>query len=312
MIVASQLALWLATRTGISGAPARFDPVVPGTGVYMPYTLTTKGNDHLFFANDHAYQFSGSQVQEILQQVRDSIFFNLEASKIHLNHSILRPETNEWISFLCEAGDVYPSVAWIWNYHYDICYKWSFSAGHMCSEIHRQDSTRIWDGLVGTWGDQTWRWTLSEATEAFQLMVTGHKNGKAYAWRSDYPSDDGAQINCRWTSKDFYGATLGQQYSAWQVRLKRLGIEYQESGTDCTLSFYLSNDGGTTWNGPYSVSLPESSGAGTGFHTTSLTETISGDRVRWKFEHNSDSELFCITRFIPEFEILGTPITAPS
>lgn len=316
MLVASEEALWIATRTGISAAPARFDPVVPGVGVYMPHTLTTRGNDHLFYGRDHAYLFSGSRVDEIMNQVRDVVFFAIEASRIHLNHGVIRPETQEWIVFLCEPGVLVPTVAWIWNWHYDICYKWSFSGGIISSAIHRQDTSRTWNALVGSWNAQTWIWTTSQSTANFPTLVTGHDNGKAYYWASAFLSDDGSIIPCRWTSKDFSAAELSPGYpnfsSRWalqQIHLKTLGIEYQESGTDCTLNFYLSNDSGTTWAGPYPVNLSLSSAATGGAHTAALTEGISGDRVRFKFEHSSLTETFCISRFIPEFEILGLPIT---
>jgi hypothetical protein len=309
MLIPSEQTFWIATRTGIAGAPARFDPIIPGTGVYMPRTLTTRGMDHLFYARDHAYMFTGQNVSEIMNQVRDIIFFNLEAGKIHMNFSVIRPESQEWITWVCEAGDTTPSAAWVWNWHYNICYKWDFAGSHpICAEIHRQDQERVWDALVGDWDSQSWEWTASENTENFPLLVTGHADGYVRQWREDYTSDDGTLINCRWTSKDFNAALVSPENSQRQIALKRLLIEYQASGTDCTLSFYLSNNGGESWEGPYSVNLAASADNTTGYYTAVMSDTISGDKIRFKFEHSDLDEKFRIARFIPEFEILGTLI----
>src|SRR5207248_2977268 len=155
LLIGSELALWLASRTGISAAPARYDPIVPGVGIYMPYTMTVKQNDILFYGRDHAYLFSGNRALEIMDPVRDIIFFNLEASKIHMNHGIIRPETQEWIGFLTEPGLSLPTVAWVWNFHVDASYKWSFAQAVVCAEIHRQDVARTWLDLSGSWNAQT-------------------------------------------------------------------------------------------------------------------------------------------------------------
>jgi hypothetical protein len=93
-----------------------------------------------------------------------------------------------------------------------------------------------------------------------------------------------------------------------QITLRSLAIEYQASGTTCTLKFYLSTTGGKTWGSAISVVLDASSDNSTGYYTAMMTEQITGDRIRWKFEHSSTTELFRIVRFIPEFEIKGLPL----
>jgi hypothetical protein len=315
LLIPTTETVWLATRTGIAAAPARFDPVVPGTGLYSPFTLTPWQNDFLFMGRDHMYAYSGARITEIMQSLRDSIFFNVEASKVHMNFAVFRPEAQEWIAFTCEAGDATPTVGWVWNAHYNIGYRWDFT-GPICATIHRQDVAKIWDALVGDWTAQTSEWTLSEATVNFPLMVTGHTNGTVYQWKEDTPADAGNPIACRWTSKDFSSSLLleqrglltGTQQSLHQITLKGLSIEYLASGTTCTLNFYLSTDGGATWTSAIPVSLNASDDNSTGYYTATMSEQITGDRIRWKFEHSSATEKFRIARFIPEFEIKGLPL----
>jgi len=312
LLIPSAETIWLGTRTEMNAAPVRFDPLVPGSGVYAPFTLTVRKNDFLFMGPDHMYALVSGRLEEIMQTVRDSIFFNIEASKVHMNFGVFRPESQEWIVFTCEAGDATPTVGWVWNDHYDISYRWDFSSP-VCGVIHRQDVAKIWDGLSGDWATQVSEWTLSEATVNFPLMVTGHTNGYVYQWKEETPADDGNPIACRWSSKDFSSSLLlqqrgtltGTQQSMNQITLKRLAIEYLASGTACTLNFYLSTDGGTSWGSAIPVSLDASDNNSTGYYTAMMSEQITGDRIRWKFEHSSATEKFRIARFIPEFEVKG-------
>lgn len=303
LLIGTQEAFWIGTRTGLSAAPARFDPIVPGTGIYCSYTLTTRGNDHLLMGFDHFYLFNGARAVEIGDPIRDVVFFNLEASKVHMNFAVLRPESQEWVVFICEAGTSTPQAAWVWNWHHNCWYKWTFS-GPVCGTIHRQDATRTWNSLVGDWNAQTWEWTASQGTANFPLMVTGHTNGKVFAWKEEYASDDGNPIFCRWTSKDFSSALVEPNMAFRELLLKSLAIEYEAAETAATLSFYLSNDKGSTWQGPYSVTLA----VGGGMEV--LAQEISGEYIRWKFEHSSATERFRIARFIPEFEILGSLVSS--
>jgi hypothetical protein len=165
---------------------------------------------------------------------------------------------------------------------------------------------------VGTWEEQSWEWTSSEGQEAFLILHTGHKNGKVYRWREDVHGDDGAAIACRWTSRDFAAADIfGVEERFRQIALKSLAIEYRDAGTAATLQFYLSADEGATWTGPFPIELENMEGT-SGCCTAVLSEKISGNKIRWKFEHTSASETFKITRFIPEFELLGMPIAPDS
>jgi hypothetical protein len=311
MLVASEEALWIAERTGISAAPARFDPMITGSGLYCPHVLTTKGSEHLGMSREGFWVFNGTQIVEVMTQVRDVIYDSLNAAKIQMNFAILRPSAKEWIVFLCLGSDATPGDAWIWNYGKDICYPWSFT-GPVCATLHRQDASRTWNSLVGTWEEQSWEWTSSEGQEAFLILHTGHKNGKVYRWREDVHGDDGAAIACRWTSRDFAAADIfGVEERFRQIALKSLAIEYRDAGTAATLQFYLSADEGATWTGPFPIELENMEGT-SGCCTAVLSEKISGNKIRWKSEHTSASETFKITRFIPEFELLGMPIAPDS
>jgi hypothetical protein len=137
-------------------------------------------------------------------------------------------------------------------------------------------------------------------------MVTGHTDGYVYQWKDSILSDNGSSIPCRWSSKDFSASLLRPGIAFRKIMLRSLGIEYEGSGTEADLNFYLSKDSGESWDGPYPVTLAATSG------TAVLSEKITGDRIRWKFVHDTADQSFRITRFIPEFEILGFPLTDDS
>lgn len=303
LLIPTKEAIWLATRTSISAAPARFDPVVAGAGNYSPYTLTSRMNDHLMVGQDHFYLFNGSRVVEVGNVIRDSAYFNIDAGNTHLNFAARRPETDEWLIFLVEPGHTTANAVWVWNAHLDIWFRWEVS-GPICAAIHRLDSTRTWDGLIGSWEEQGWTWTSSEGVAGAPVLVSGHSDGYVHIWKDEYTSDNGSPISCRWTSKDFSSSLLLQQLSYDQLMLKSLAIEYEGTGLEVTLNFFVSTDGGETWGGPHQVTL------GTADGTAVMAEKYTGNMIRWKFEHASDTETFRIRRFIPEFEIVGMPLMA--
>ena len=308
LLIGCSGALWLASRTGLAEAPARFDPVAPGAGILSGYTLTPIQNNHAYLGMDHFYVFVGNRAVEVGQQVRDTVFFSLNAAKIHLAFSITRPNTQEWLTFICQGASDVTDIIWVWQFHKDIWYPWE-AVGHMCAATHRLAASRIWDSLIGGWDDQTWAWQDPADTLDFNLLITGHQDGYVYKWDEALLSDNGAAIPCRWTSRDFTASEIaGPEFKNRQLTIRSLGVVYRDSGGDATINIYFSVDAGASWGGPHPVLLRGNVGGGDKF--VRLAFMYTGSRIRWKFEHISATETFRIVQFMPEFEVIGLQAAA--
>ena len=305
MIIATEGAIWLATRTGISGAPARFDPIVTDTGVFAAYTLRSRGTDHLFMGNDDLYMLTGNRAVPIGGPIRDSVFSTNNVNKTHMNFSHMKEDTQEWLLFVCTGDNATPDAIWVFNWGKKAYYPWSVS-GPTCSTTHRMDASRAWDDLTTNWATTTWEWSASALQTNYPAMMTGHANGTAYRWSEEYLSDAGASIPCRWTSKDFTSQDIAGQ-PGYKITLRQVAITYKDLGSECTLDFYFSSDGGSAWAGPHQVTF----GGGTeGYKTANVFYQTTGDRVRFKVENNTTNETFRIAAFNLEFEVKGSTVYA--
>tara|TARA_R110000824_G_C15204552_1_gene676010 strand:+ start:198 stop:1556 length:1359 start_codon:yes stop_codon:yes gene_type:complete len=305
MIITTEGAIWLATRTGIAGAPARFDPIITDVGVFGAYTLKSRGTDHAFMGSDNLYLLTGNRAVPIGDPIRDSVFSVNNVNKVHMNFSEMKPDTQEWLLFLCTGENTTPDAIWIWNWGKKAFYPWDVS-GPMCSTIHRMDASRDWDDLTTEWGTTSWEWSSSALQTNYPALMTGHSDGKVYRWSEEYLSDAGTAIACRWTSKDFTSMDVAGE-SGHKITLRQVAITYKDVGSECTLNFYFSSDGGSSWNGPSAVTF----GGGTeGYKTANVWFQTTGDRVRFKFENNTANETFRIAAFNLEFEVRGSPVYA--
>jgi hypothetical protein len=306
LIVGTEEAIWLATRTGIAGAPARFDPVVTGVGIKSGHTLRSRGTDHAFLGTDNFYLFQGSGVRAIGNRIRDLVFNVLNVNKLRINFSIMKPDSQEYLTFLCTGSSPIPDSVWAWHWGKNIWYPWSVN-GPRCATIHRLDATRIWSGLIGSWAEQTWEWGASADQTDYPAMLTGHENGYAYQWDESFLSDAGSAIPCRWTSKDFTAEDLGVR--GRQLTLKTLQIVYKDTGTQFSLGVSCSTDGGATWG---TVTIVTAGGGVAGYRSAFVYKQVTGDRIRWRITNSTTDETFQVILFNAEFESRGMPLSEAS
>ena len=305
MIIATEGAIWLATRTGIAGAPARFDPIVTDVGVYAAYTLKSRGTDHVFMGNDNLYILTGNRAVPLGEPIRDEIFSINNVDQTHMNFSEMKVDTQEWLLFICTGNNEIPDTVWVWNWGKKAFYPWTVS-GPLCSTIHRMDASQAWQDLTTTWTTTTYQWSSSALQTNYPSLMTGHSDGKVYRWADDLLSDAGTSISCRWTSKDFTSVDIAGE-PGHKITLRQVAITYKDLGTETTLRFYFSIDGGSSWTGPHSVTF----GGGTeGYKTANIWNQTTGDRVRFKFENNTTNETFQIAAFNLCFEVRGALVYA--
>jgi len=296
----------IGTRTGIPGAPVGFEPALLGVGMLSGHTLKDIDELHVFLSNHGFMQFNGSQIAAIDLQLGDAIASTFNASGIDRNFSEVMFDSHEYVTFLCTGASPQPDTAWVYHWSRQAWYPWQVD-GPTCSTVHRLDFSPTIDSLIGTIDEQNWEFDSRVMQKTYPAMLTGDKDGKVYQWSAQYSSDAGRPIFTRWTSRDFTGDDLGQQSLAQvsmagqQITLKRLEFDYL-SGSPFTLNFYFSTNGGVTWDGPHPVVRPGESG---GLLTGDLPYQVTGNKIRFKFEHTSATESWQIAKFTLWFERKG-------
>jgi hypothetical protein len=305
LLVYYEQAIEPAAPTELYTAPLRYDPVILGVGLHSPRTLVSRADSHLFIGNDNVYEFNGNQAVPLADSIRDDLMQSLNPSAAAQNFGVMLPETQEYVLFLCTEGNMVPDTAWVYNWTRKVWYPWSVS-GPLCGETYRTSTGETIDALIGTIDVQSWYLGTSSFGQLISTLITGHADGKVYAWSRRYLSDAGASIPCRWTSQDFSGKHIDNP--GRQLTLKSLTIEYVDTGIETVLGVYFSTDGGASWNGPHNVTLRGNTLAAQ--RTAVVTHQVTGDRIRWRITNDTTTETFQIVAFYPEFEKRGSPLAS--
>ena len=300
----TEKSIFVGTRTGQASAPFDFDPHVTDLGLYAPYTLRGRNEVHYFVGNDDVYEFTGSRATPLALPVRDSIVINLNPSVLQRMFAEILVDSQEYVCFLATSGATLPDQPWVYNFSRKIWYPWSIPEIHQCACIHRLDDTQTWDSTAGTWDEQTAEWDSRQIATAYPAMLTGGSDGKVYRWGTNYASDNGTAITCRWTSKDFMAEDIDPAAIGQLITLKKIPFTYVDQGVDFSLTFSYSTDGGGTWSSADTVSV---TGGSAGRKTLIMYRIVTGNRIRFKIEQSSATETFQIEAFRPEFELRNSP-----
>jgi len=298
--VYTEKSIWLAERTGVSSAPARYTLAAPDVGLYAPRTLSGLREQHFFLGQDNFYIFNGGAPAQIGDSIRDVMFSQLNPEALENNWSITMSDTQEYLTFQCIGERNYPTKVWAFNYGRGVWYPWTIS-GHTCGTLHRLDATVRIDDLIGTIDDQTWLLDDVFNSNAYPSLVTGHTDGKIYRWSGTYASDDGAAIDAYWTSKDFTADDVQEGFANHFVRIKKVGIAYRDPGSVFNLAFAYSTNGGITWSTEETVPCGGRTAGGHGDST--WFREITDKRIRIRLRNNSATETPLITKLFFDVEV---------
>jgi hypothetical protein len=307
-------------------APFAYEGRVTEEGLYAPFTLAGKNNTHYGLGVSQVWEYNGSQIAEVMGQVRDSIFKSLNATQVKRMFGITTHDSQEYLAFVSDASSLNPNRVWVWNWQRQTALPWSI-VGYRCATTHRLDDPLTIDELVGTIDEQNWEFDSQQTLQAYPALLVGAVNGRVYRL-SELSNVDGGLadtliidelqgtmdelsgtfddmadnvvIQCKWTSHDFTSENVFN-VPGRAITLEKITIEYQGTGTPLDVDISYSRDGGDTWEGTYK---PQA-GPGSGVCTAHLTQQFTGDRVRFKFEHASKTASFRISKFEVEVQLLA-------
>jgi hypothetical protein len=291
----------IAGRTG-GVPPAAFDQRYTEVGLLAPRTLQAYRRAHWFLGPDSFYEFDGVDLLDIAENIRDEIFATLNPGQLARMFSLLVYDTQEYCNFLASGTSDWPDKVWVYNWGKKIWYPWA-TAGMTCGTLFSLVSAPTIDELTEPIDSYPMPFDSRSLLAAYPAIVTGNADGKVYIWSPLETSDNGVAIPCHWTSRDLTaGLLFGEGAENRQITVRRVGFTYEDVGIDLSLDFSFSTNGGESWDGPYRVTCVATGG---GWHEAHIDRQVTGDRVRFKIENISATQLPIISRFVVDAEIRG-------
>jgi hypothetical protein len=307
MVIYNEKSVYSMTATGLATPPHQIDLVVKNLGLYSPFSVWEYNIQHFLLATDNGHIFNGMHLVPMFTPIRDTMYNELNPTSQFTNFGIVLYESQEYVCFVSVDEFSVPNKAWAFNFTRGIVYPWTFVKGHKCACMHKLDSqSPMIQDLIGTIAEQTYPIMSSFLLETYPAMMTGHENGTIYRWGLAFPNDDGAPISSRWCSRDFTARDIDPILDNRMVTLRGVGVKYLDQGTPFTLDFYYSTNYGSAWQGPYTMVLGGQ--AAWTIDDAFLSQQITGKRVRFKFEHTSDTERPVIIELSPVLESRGQMI----
>lgn len=304
LAIYTEKGIYAGVRTGIAAAPMQIEPRATDVGLFSPLVLEGYKELHFLMGSDDFYLYNGYKPESIGENIRDAIFTSIDLDHTHMNSSAVLQDSQEFLAFLCMGGSSTPNMAWVYNWALKVWYPWSV-AGPLCSTVYKSSDYVSIDELVGTIDEQVLEIDASPFQSGYPTLLTGHTDGKIYMWSTGTYGDNGQVIPCRWTSKDIVSEDLDPSKEGMKISLTALHCSYKSRGS-ASLNFFFSTDGGVTWDGPYAMNLAAAPAGGQ--LTASVWRQVTGDRIRFKFEHSANDETFRIASFRLEMEIKGAPV----
>ena len=271
--------LWVGGVT-----PFRFYTMVEGVGCISKEGVTSVGGGHTVLGPDTVYEYKGNTEVNILddnvKKGMYSVLDGLYATRSFLLYIEEDDELQVWIP----TTTAYPDDVWCFGLIKD---NWYRKARTMTGFGYYQAQSSLTIGdLVGTIGEQNWRFG-DMLTKAYSpITLVGNNNGKVFKLDKLTLNNDGVAIVNEFQTPDFVLPET-EEYMNQFMRVPQLIFE--ASGQSVTT--HWSEDGGLTWN------PTESSGA----NTTTLDSVVRDyqqdfdcvvKKIRYRFFNNTVSSGF--------------------
>ena len=273
------------------GLPKIFDlaKIVDGVGLLAAGTLESLGTGHLFLGNDNVYIFAGRELEPVGDAIRPLLFGSnalTNQGALAACRGVYVEEEEEYWLFVPTGIDSIPFQA----FRYQMTTKswWPRRLTHpaYCVGVWYTDTTRLWDGLTGTWAEQGWRWGDPTMVAAFPLTLVGTLQAGAGRVQTIDPTvvtDEGVVIESVVETPDLMFGPKTRFLGFWLEAEGGLGIE----------SFW-STDEGRSWVSLGHKPVP----ADWGWMKWSLNTTAESLRFRVRL----DSADIAVRKFVVLYE----------
>ena len=284
------MGIWVGGHT-----PFRFYTMISGTGALAKECITSTGGGHAVLGPDVLYIYKGGKEIEIIDDnVKKTMYARLNQAypeRCFLMYVEEDDELQVWIP----TDTAYPDDIWVMNLVGDFWYRKRRTMTGF-GYYQEQSSLTIAD-LVGTIGEQNWKFGDMLTKAYAPITLVGDNNGNVYKLDKMTLDNNSVAITNEWETPDFIVPT-GEDYINRFMRVPQL--IYEAKGQSITT--HWSSDSGATWS-------PTQGGAGHVVALTSNYELYQQDfdttvrKIRFKFSNETAASGFYLRyygfRWIP-------------
>ena len=282
---------WLVSTADI------FDFIIHsmGKGLYAPRSIVNADSKHFYMGPDDFHMNDAVQVSDIGGPVREFVFNRLNRTQYQTCFAIPVEEFKEIWFFITVANNTTPTEVWKYKYDMGFWYRDTIS-NVLCAANYKRTSGIRWMDLIGTWLDQTWRWSDETGQADSPFQVFGDTRGIVTKRDPRVFSDDGYAYVGKQETKDYCGIGDGGQIGIEDDQ-EWYQLDFWASGSEVDVSYSI--DEGDTWTYFKTVSLSQSVKK----HTVYFD--VISPKIRFKFENGNPTGFFKFRSLIPYYVDVG-------
>lgn len=255
---------------------------------------------YVMLENDIVIYNGGSTVLSIVDKsVRNTIFDNLNAEYKHMV-DVIYDEQRQLVRFSIPTSESYNREHWCYSLLYQCWFKWDRTWSGIGNYSNKAELT-IGD-LVGTIGDQTFRFGDASLGNDANIIMAGDYDGILYAESNTTHSLAGTAQTVIYETIDFTAMEevdpLTGEKVIYLANYKRWTDIYSElAGDSCSIEY--STDGGDSWQGLPNGEKTLSSSFD--FYKTGVDKISK--KIRFRFITTADNVKFMMRWFSPRYII---------
>jgi hypothetical protein len=289
----------IVKMTWVGGhTPFRFQTMVSGTGALGKESTEDMGGQHVVFGPDAIYYYDGeTEIDVIDDPIHKTLYNKLNADTDILGRAMLFyvEEDNELQLWIATSTNEIPNEIWC----YDVVNKvWYTKARTMTGfGFYQKQSALTIGDLVGTIGEQNWRFEDTITKTNFPITLVGDSGGKVYYLDKLTLDDNGTAISNEFQTPDFVLPNTAEYMNKF-MRISKLLVEAK--GQSITVEW--SEDGGGTWNpcGSAGDNTRTLTGA---FDIYDFDFDVVARKIRFRFTNNTAASGFTL-RYYGFYHIL--------
>ena len=284
----------------------RWGITVPETGLAGKRTVAEFGSFQIFLGSDNVYIFDGTQYLRPITEdvIGRGLVESINYDNIDNAFSIVDKKFGLYSLFVPEGTEYWPLTRWTYDINAKNWTKYRYrnyedeldadgnAAGFLGGTLYRRFEGLRWVDLVGTWLDQTWRWSdrdVAKSAPRVALITSGDADadrtgsvtgGDVLVEDVTAADDNGAKIESYWQTKDFQ---IGDNTFYSQIEFEAIGD---------TVDIDYSTDEGKTWTVLETVTLSNSS-----YVRYTVDVDVLAERLRFRFRNNVSGEFFDLRKY---------------
>ena len=275
----------LVAMTWVGGhTPFRFKTQVMGTGALSKDAIDSGTGEHMVLGPDITYAYKGGTEIEILDdKVKKLMYGRLNRDYVNRVFIIYIEEDDE-LQIWIPTDTAYPDEVWCQNVVSEVWYRKSRTM--MGAGYYQEQSSFTIGDLVGTIGEQNWRFGDALVKSGSPITLVGDNNGYVYKLDKTTLNNGGTAITNEFQTPDF---VMPDSEFYMNKFMRTTQLIYEAAGQSITTHF--STDSGESWS-------PTQGAGGNVVSLVSIYDNYQQDfdvtskKVRFKFINTSVSSGF--------------------